>query len=139
MHSPFRLLPLLFALVLVACSGSAAGLPPGGAEASPSLARPSLGVKPMPSGVAADYSGVLSMDSVEGGCPFLDAPDGKKLQVIYPDGWQLDKSPLQLLAPDGSIHAKAGDVVAIKGSEANDMATTCQIGPVIRATEVLPN
>jgi hypothetical protein len=28
--------------------------------------------------------------------------------------------------------------VSVKGSEATDMASICQIGPIIQATEVLP-
>jgi hypothetical protein len=87
--------------------------------------------------IAADFSGILSMDEIEGGCAYLQAADGRKLQVIYPDGWELRKSPLELIAPDGSVHSMGGDRVSVNGSVANDIATICQIGPVIRATEVL--
>ncbi len=77
------------------------------------------------------------MDDIEGGCPYLQAADGRRLQVLYPDGWTLKKSPLQLVAPDGSVHSRAGDTVSVLGAEADDMASICQIGPIIRATEVL--
>ena len=90
-----------------------------------------------PGGPAADFSGILSIDSIEGGCPYLEAADGTKLQVLYPEGWQLNKSPLELIAPDGSVHSKGGDLVSIKGSKADNMASICQIGPIIQATEVL--
>jgi len=79
------------------------------------------------------------MDAIEGGCPYLQTTDGRKLQVLYPDGWQLQKAPLQLVAPDGTVHSKGGDLVSVNGSEATDVATICQIGPVIRATEVVDN
>jgi hypothetical protein len=79
------------------------------------------------------------MDAIEGGCAYLQAADGRKLQVMYPEGWELRKAPLELIAPDGSVHSKGGDRVSVNGSEANDIATICQIGPVIRATEVLPH
>jgi hypothetical protein len=134
MHPPVRLLPFAFVLVIAACSASPAASTPPSAAAAPSLGpNSSLTVKPVGT---ADYSGTLAMDSIEGGCAYLQSADGKKYQVIYPEGWQLNKNPLELVAPDGSVHAKAGDTVSIKGSEA-DMASICQIGPIIQATEVL--
>jgi hypothetical protein len=94
---------------------------------------------PVSSAITADFSGILSMDEIEGGCAYLQADDGRKLQVIYPEGWERRKSPLELLAPDGSVHSKGGDRVSVNGSVANDVVTICQIGPVIQATEVLGN
>ena len=139
MDSPHRLLPLAFVLLIAACSAApGASTPPSAAPSIPA-ARPSASLSSKPEGITADYSGILSMDEIEGGCTYLQAADGRKLQVIYPEGWQLTKSPLALIAPDGSVHSKGGDRVSVKGSEANDIATICQIGPVIRATEVLAN
>ena len=111
-------------------------------RAQPSRHRASSLVTPGPSKLsgpdaAETYTGVLSFDSIEGGCAYLQAAVGRKLEVIYPDGWTLQKSPLELLAPDGSVHSRAGDTVTVKGSEATDMASICQIGAIIRATEVL--
>jgi hypothetical protein len=83
------------------------------------------------------FSGILSMDDIEGGCAYLQAADGRKLEVIYPDGWTIKKAPLKLLAPDGSVHSRAGDRVSIRGAEATDMASICQIGPIIKAVEVI--
>jgi len=77
------------------------------------------------------------MDAIEGGCVYLQAADGRKLQVLYPDGWTIRKQPLKLLAPDGSVHGRGGDRVSVRGSEATDMASICQIGPIIQASEVL--
>ena len=135
MRHPIRLVPFLFVLAIAACSASpAASTPPSPTSAAAASPSGSLSEKP---GVTADYSGILSMDTIEGGCPFLQADNGDKLQVIYPDGWQLNKSPLELVAPDGSIHSKGGDVVSIKGSKSDEMVSICQIGPIIEATEVL--
>lgn len=83
------------------------------------------------------YVGRLGSDSIEGGCTYLQTADGRKLEVIYPDGWQVRRSPLELVAPDGRVVAGAGDEVTIRGSEA-DMVSICQIGPIISAVEVLP-
>jgi hypothetical protein len=44
---------------------------------------------------------------------------------------------LELRGPDGTVHSKGGDTVSIRGAEATDMASICQIGPIIQATEVL--
>ena len=146
MRRSARLVPLCF-ILLAACSAAPgasnpASLPaaPGSAasEAPPS-ARPSLSpVSPGPTqvGVGIRYSGVLAMDDIEGGCPYLQSASGR-LQILYPEGWTLKESPLQLIAPDGSVHSRAGDVVSVLGTEAGDMASICQIGPIIRATDVL--
>ena len=140
MRHPLHLLPLMFAFAIAACSASSGGPTPSSAPPStPLVARPSVSLKPDSGAIGADYSGILSMDEIEGGCTYLQADDGRKLQVIYPEGWELRKSPLALIAPDGSVHSKGGDRVSVNGSVANDIVTICQIGPVIRATEVLGN
>ncbi|MFL5708743.1 MAG: hypothetical protein ACJ77Y_07105 [Chloroflexota bacterium] len=137
-RSPLHVVALAFVLLIAACStGGGASAQPSGAPSSPA-ARPSPATASKP-GVGADYSGILSMDEIEGGCTYLQADDGRKLQVIYPAGWELRKSPLELIAPDGSVHSKGGDRVSVNGSEAHDIATICQIGPVIQASEVLPH
>ena len=77
------------------------------------------------------------MDAIEGGCVYLQATGGRKLQVLYPEGWSIRKDPLKLIAPDVSVHSRGGDLITIRGSEATDMTSICQIGPIIQATEVL--
>ncbi len=132
---------LLLAGTLLVAACSAAGSSPSAAtpSASPSISLITPGPsKPLAPDAADTYTGVLSSDAIEGGCAFLQAADGRKLEVLYPEGWTLQKSPLELLAPDGSVHSRAGDTVSVKGSEATDMASICQIGPIIQATEVLP-
>jgi hypothetical protein len=135
-----HVLPLVAsALLIAACAGSpAASTAPSANQpvSAPSL-RPAGTLAVEPSAATADYTGILSMDAIEGGCAYLQGATGTKYQVLYPDGWQLNTSPLELLAPDGSVHSKGGDTVSIKGSEAGGMASICQIGPIIQATEVL--
>lgn len=139
------LVAMFGALAMNGCGGGRAG--PGGSgsarpgEPSPAgPASPSLELasqQPTKSGAAAEtYVGVLGSDAIEGGCAYLQAPDGGKYEVIYPDGWELRRSPLELVAPDGTVVARAGDEVTVRGAEA-DMASICQIGPIIRATAVV--
>ena len=84
-----------------------------------------------------ELRGTLGFDDIEGGCAYLLADDGTRYEVIYPDGWKLQRAPLQLVSPDGEVVARAGDEVAVRGREAGDMASICQIGPIFRASEVL--
>ncbi len=115
--------------------GSAgAGEPTPAGQASPSLELASQ--QPTKVGPATMYTGVLGSDAIEGGCAYLEAPSGRKYEVIYPDGWELRKAPLELRAPDGRVVARAGDEVTVRGAEA-DMVSICQIGPIIEATEVV--
>ena len=140
MRHPLHILP--FCLVLVAaCSATPGASDPNGATAT-TPTRPSLSLaSPDPTGTVPGegtlFTGILSMDAIEGGCAYLQAAGGRKLEVLYPEGWTLQKSPLALIAPDGSVHSRAGDTVSIRGAEAGDMASICQIGPIIRAAEVV--
>jgi hypothetical protein len=82
-------------------------------------------------------TGVLGADSIEGGCTYLEAANGTRYEVIYPPGWALDRSSATLRDATGAIIATAGDLVTVRGREATDMASTCQIGPIFQATEVV--
>lgn len=113
---------------------SGTGEPSVAGSASPSLELASQ--QPSKGGAAETYVGVLSADAIEGGCAYLQAPDGRKYEVLYPDGWTLTKAPLELTAPDGRVVARGGDAVTVRGAVA-DMASICQVGPIIEATEVV--
>jgi hypothetical protein len=130
---------LTVALLVVASAGCGGGAGvAGSAGASPGAASPSEQVaSPLTpeDGSADTYTGRLGLDAIEGGCAYLETSDGQRYEVIYPDGWTLQKSPLQLIAPDGSVVAEDGDELTVRGSEA-DMVSICQIGPIIQATEV---
>lgn len=93
--------------------------------------------KPDPAGGGVELVGTLGADSIEGGCGYLEAADGTRYQVIYPSAWQLDLSPLQLVSPDGEVVARGGDVITVRGREASDMVSICQIGPMFRASQVV--
>lgn len=84
-----------------------------------------------------ELTGTLGADAIEGGCGYLRAADGTKYEVIYPDGWHFELGSLELISPDGQVVARGGDEVTVRGSEAGDMASICQIGPIFRATEVV--
>ena len=82
-------------------------------------------------------AGILGADAVEGGCAYLQAADGTRFEVIYPEGWTLERSPLQLRSPDGSVVARGGEEVSLRGAVTTEMASICQIGPIFIATEVV--
>lgn len=143
MRRSFCLVTTCFALIAGCSSGAIASRSteePSASGSAPS-ARPTLVLQtPAPTkvpGGSTRYSGILSFDAIEGGCVYLQAADGRRLEVIYPEGWTIVKAPLALIRPDGSVHARSGDAVSVLGTEASDMASICQIGPIIRANEVI--
>jgi hypothetical protein len=118
-------------------SGPGASVAGGSPEASP---QPSLELaspkSPGAGGVMETYVGTLGSDAIEGGCAYLQTADGVRYEVVYPQDWELRKSPLELVAPDGRVVAGAGDEITVRGAEA-DMMSICQIGPIIKAAEVV--
>ena len=103
------------------------------------MSTPSLELespKISPAGPDATYRGILGADAIEGGCTYLQTADGQRYELIPPDGWELRKGAAELVAPDGSVVARAGDAVTVTGHEA-DMVSICQIGPILQATEVV--
>jgi hypothetical protein len=139
------LLVLSVVLLMMGCSGSGGGGSSGGpgaagsGEGSPGsslqLASPSR--QPV-GGAEGTYIGVLGADPIEGGCTYLQTADGQRYEIIPPDGWQLRKGAAEFVAPDGSVVARAGDRVTIRGHEA-DMVSICQIGPIVQAVEITPS
>jgi hypothetical protein len=125
------LLVLSMVLVMAGCSGGG-GAASGDGSPSPSLQLASPSRQPVAEGT---YSGVLGADSIEGGCSYLQTADGKRYEVIPPDGWQLRKSAAEFVAPDGTVVARAGDTVTVRGHEA-DMVSICQVGPIIQAVDI---
>ena len=87
-------------------------------------------------GDEAELTGTLGADSIEGGCTYLDA-DSSRFQVIYPPGWEITASPLQLTNPDGEVVATGGETITVRGHRADDMVSICQIGPMFVASEVI--
>ena len=143
-------LSLTLVAVLAACASTGSGptgspLPTDSAtpEATPSMdptfresLRPAT-TKPDPIGGGFELVGTLGADSIEGGCTYLEADDGIRYQVVYPDGWQVQASPLQLADPAGDVVATGGDTITVRGQRADDMVSICQIGPMFMAIEVV--
>lgn len=130
---------LMALTVVAACTACTGGA--GDRTDEPSSILPTdifVSRKPSPPPtIEQEVTGILSFDGIEGGCAYLESDDGTRHQVTYPEGWELHRSPLQLVSPEGEVVAQAGDSVTVRGLPAPDMATTCQIGPVFRATEVV--
>jgi hypothetical protein len=122
---------LLSASLLVACQQGQAMSPDG----SESGLQPTVIASQLASDKGGLLTGRLGLAEVEGGCPYLEAADGTRYEVIYPTGWQLDRATLQLRDADGRVVAGAGDIVTIRGAVGTDMVSTCQIGPIFQATE----
>jgi hypothetical protein len=87
----------------------------------------------------ATVTGQLGFDDIEGGCAFLETVEGIRYEVVYPDGWSLDRMRAELLGPGGQL-AHAGESVMVRGAVATDRSSICQIGPIFLATavEILP-
>jgi hypothetical protein len=133
--------PLLAIVMLAGCVATPVSTPSDMSPRTspPQSARASLALtshQPEPDDDGTRLTGALGADGVEGGCAYLMAPDGTRHEVIYPDGWRVELSPLRLLDPKGGVVARGGGAVTVVGQPADDMASTCQIGPIFRATEV---
>ena len=87
----------------------------------------------------ADLAGTFGGDAqLEGGCAWLDAEDGTRYEVLFPDGWRVEFEPsLQLLDPQGNVRAQNVDRIGVNGSVDEDLVSICQVGPIFRADEVL--
>ena len=90
--------------------------------------------KPRPP-VSDTISGILAFDDIGGGCAFVEAADGTRDEVVYPEGWMLDMPKRELRTDDGQV-VRAGGSLTIRGSIANDRSSICQIGPIFIATDV---
>jgi hypothetical protein len=106
---------------------------PSPGESTP---RPSLTAAPIRSGAALRITGTLSFDAIEGGCPFLETAEGKRYEVLYPEGWSIDRGSGRLVGPDGRS-VEPGGTITVRGSIASDIASICQVGPIVRAVEVV--
>lgn len=137
-------------LALAACGEQGTGAEPP--DASPTVTERTTA--PDPTGAPSEeptedmtddtagesISGTLGGDTeLEGGCAWLEASDGTRYEILWPDGYQIQMDPLQLVGPDGEAVASAGDEVTVRGRPAEDMASICMVGPIFQATEVQPS
>jgi hypothetical protein len=117
-------------LLLLAGCGSAGGDPAATEPPSPTPRESPTGQ------VSGSVTGTLGGDAgLEGGCAWLDTPQGR-IQVIYPDGYDVAFDPLRLSGPDGVV-AEEGDTVTVRGELGEGLVSTCQVGPMFTATEVV--
>ena len=82
-------------------------------------------------------TGVLTFDDIEGGCTYLQTADGRRFEVIYPEGWAIDRACAKLDGPSGEV-VRAGESLTAKGSIARDRSSICQVGPIFEASSVSP-
>jgi hypothetical protein len=81
-------------------------------------------------------TGVFGGDAaLEGGCAWLDV-DGDRWEVLYPDGYTVAFDPVRLIGPDGQVVAEAGSTLRVRGAEATDAVSVCQVGRLWQATDV---
>lgn len=132
-------------LLLAACSSAAA--PSASPAATPSV-RPSADpgddprsptLTPASASPAKGelLSGTLGFDGIEGGCSYVEAVDGTRYQVLYPQGFAVDPSSGDLLGPDGAVVVPLGAELQLRGAVDPEMVSICQIGPIFRASEVM--
>jgi hypothetical protein len=87
-------------------------------------------------GESVAITGHLGADTVEGGGAYLETADGRRYEVIWPRGWRLDRGRLKLIDDRGRAVADGGDVIILRGTIADDIASIHQLGPIIRAATV---
>ena len=124
---PIRLLLLTLAIVLAGCaSGGAGSVAPSPTSQGGSVATEDTG---------ASFTGELAGDpTLEGGCLWLEA-DGQRYELQLPAGYTADASVTEISTPDGTTFA-AGDALKVTGIVREDLATICQVGPVIEVSQI---
>lgn len=143
---------LLAVALLAACGQDVADDGEGAVEPSPTETTPT--VEPSPTDEPTDpteeptdmddesratqqLTGTLGGDQqLEGGCAWLETRDGARYEVFWPEGYQLEWSPLQLVGPDGEVVAGEGEQITVAGRTSTDMASICMVGTIFEATEV---
>jgi hypothetical protein len=133
----FAILVSLMALSMTACAGSGDPDPSIDDEFTlPTTSDPLATFRAKSAGpVVGSVTGTLGFDDIEGGCAFLQAADGARYEVIYPDDWSLDRTSGALRGPAGEV-VGVGEPLTVRGSIATDRSSICQIGPIFVATEV---
>ncbi len=136
-HGPVARLTILLSLQVVLV-GACAFLDDPGASSSAGTGagRSTEAGEPSQPDTRDVLTGTLGFIAVEGGCAYIEASDGRRYEVLYPGGWVIDRATGRLHGPDGQT-ANLGAVISLRGSVADDMVSTCQVGIIFRAVEVL--
>lgn len=117
-----------FLILLTACAATGGG---DGVDRSADVS-----VEPS-RGHGEKLTGTFGTEGVEGGCAYLEVDHRTRYEVLYPPSWRLERNPIRLVAPDGSVAATGGEQITVRGRMAPDMVSICQIGPIFQATEVV--
>lgn len=100
----------------------------------PPNASPTLHLDQPPNGELT-ITGIFGFEDIEGGCAYLQTDAKTRYEVLYPTGWKVDGN--QLRDPSGAVAAQPGDSLTLRGGIALGMTSTCQIGRIFRADEVV--
>ena len=122
-------------LVLAACaSGDPEGATPETSPQPTPIASPTR--SPVPGGGDV-LTGTLGADTAERGCTYLEAADGTRYEVRYPEGWSVEAAPLRLTDPSGEVVATGGETITVQGRVEREARSICQLGPIFEADEVI--
>ena len=131
-----RTVALSLALLSLAACSTDGGAGSRGSAADDSFVLPGASdTKSIAPPTSRSITGALTFDDIEGGCSYVQTADGAKFEVIYPEGWTLDKAAAILRAPDGTV-VRAGETLTIEGAVARDRSSICQVGPIFQASSV---
>jgi hypothetical protein len=132
-------LGVLLSLAVISLSACATAAESGRGEASDGIVSlpSSSSASGKPAGGPTIVTGVLTFDDIEGGCTYLQTADGRRFEVIYPEGWTIDRPGAKLDGPSGEV-VRAGESLTVKGSIARDRSSICQVGPIFEASSVSP-
>lgn len=130
---------MLFAVVVLGLTGCTAASDDVTPTPDAGSVFPAPGDLPTPASTSKGRSitGTFGSDAIEGGCAYLEADDGTRYEVLYPEGWTVERGPIRLLDPDGRVLAQGGERITVRGRVTDDMASICQIGPIFSADEVV--
>ncbi len=87
-------------------------------------------------GLRVAIAGILSADTVEGGCVYLETAEGLRFEVVWPPGWRLDRADFTVRDAHGRSIARGGEPIRVRGIVVDDLASPCQAGTMIRAEDV---
>lgn len=89
----------------------------------------------VPPGDVGSIEGTLGGDAqLEGGCGWVETGSGR-YEVVWPEGYRVEFEPVRLLRGD-EVVAEAGDPLTVRGRVDADAMSTCQVGPIFKATSV---
>jgi hypothetical protein len=128
-------------LLLSACaspSGDGSGATPADAsQSSETAVGPTIPDDASAVAATETLTGVLGGDpDLEGGCVWLDTGDGRRVEVVWPEGYRASVDPVMLRDATGDVVAAEGDAVTVEGAPARDRVSTCQIGEIWTATAI---